>query len=81
MIRELQSTTPVHANLWHKGYSTLSLAGMLLVMSAYMLLTLTPLRLYGTVLANDVVVHVQIISLLAYAVGMMVFGFFFNWLT
>lgn len=59
MIRELQSTTPVHDNLWHKGYSTLSLAGMLLVMSAYMLLTLTPLRLYGTVLATDVVVHVQ----------------------
>lgn len=81
MIRELQSTTPVHANLWHKGYSTLSLAGMLLVMSAYMLLTLTPLRLYGTVLATDVVVHVQIFSLLAYAVGMMVFGPICNWLT
>ena len=80
MIRELNPSAPVHNGLWNSGFVMLAVAGLLLTVSAYMLMALMPLHISERMATNGVVCQEQLISAAAYAVGLFAFGPFCNWL-
>lgn len=80
MIRNINPSAPVHRNLWNSGFVMLSVAGLLMTVSAYMLMALMPLHISERMATDGVVCQEQLISAAAYAAGLFAFGPFCNWL-
>ena len=80
MRYNLQATTPVHNHLWHKGFVLLSLAGVMLASSSYIMLAFYPLHLYDGALHRIDADVAVLYSMAAYGVGLYAFGPVVNWL-
>ena len=80
MLVKMQPTTPAHNSLWHKDFVMLALAGMMMSVSAYMLLMMVPLQI-----SHDVTKHPElglqlVFATSAYFVGLFSLGPLCSWL-
>ena len=69
--------TPIHMNLWHRGFWMLVLSNMLLSMSVYMLIPILPMWIMGDLHQSPLATGV---AMGIYGVGVFLLGGFCSYL-